>query len=267
MKQKAMVWFLTAIVAVSFLGAVSGAMAQEKMEKGEPGIYRIKEGDTLWEISERFLKNPFLWPELWHRNPYITNPHWIYPGNPIRLNALEPAKKEEPRQFAEEKPKVVAAPPEPKRQEESPPVEAKKEPVVALKAVEEKPDQEKAKGVSELGKAGFFSDIHYRGIGIILESREGKTLMSQGDICYLAFRDSSPVSIGERFTVFRPCELIDHPRTGKKIGRRYQIMGVVQVIDQYGPFYTAKVIESFDALSKGDLIEPYRKEKMEEVQR
>ncbi len=47
------------------------------------------------------MKNPFLWPKLWQRNPYITNPHWIYPGNPVRLNPLEEPKKEEGEEGAE----------------------------------------------------------------------------------------------------------------------------------------------------------------------
>jgi len=37
------------------------------------------------DISGRFLKDPYQWPKLWERNPYITNPHWIYPGKPVRL--------------------------------------------------------------------------------------------------------------------------------------------------------------------------------------
>src|SRR5512139_1291701 len=78
-------------------------MAQEKQEGDE--LYTIKRGDTLWDISSKFLKDPFLWPKLWERNPYITNPHWIYPGNPIRLSAIEPVKEEKPKTVAEEKPK------------------------------------------------------------------------------------------------------------------------------------------------------------------
>ena len=65
--------------------------AQEKKEGEE--VYTIKKGDTLWEISSKFLKDPFLWPKLWQRNPYITNPHWIYPGQPIRLATMEPPKE------------------------------------------------------------------------------------------------------------------------------------------------------------------------------
>ncbi len=107
------------------------------------------------------------------------------------------------------------------------------------------------------------SDIGYHGIGIILESKEGKTLMAEGDILYLAFKTSEPILIGNKYTVFRASEEIRHPVTQKKVGIKYNIIGNIQIIDHYGNFYTAKVIESFDAINRGDMIQPYLKEKME----
>ena len=63
-----------AILMVSLIFILSSS-AQEKKE-GED-VYTIKKGDTLWDISSKFLKDPFLWPKLWQRNPYISNPCWI----------------------------------------------------------------------------------------------------------------------------------------------------------------------------------------------
>ncbi len=45
--------------------------------------YIVVRGDTLWDISQRFLGNPYLWPQIWNQNKYITDAHWIYPGDPI----------------------------------------------------------------------------------------------------------------------------------------------------------------------------------------
>jgi nucleoid-associated protein YgaU len=55
-----------------------------------PENYVIQRGDTLWDLSGKFLESPWYWPKLWSYNPQIENPHWIYPGNPLRLSPPAP---------------------------------------------------------------------------------------------------------------------------------------------------------------------------------
>lgn len=55
------------------------------IREGIPDRYTVKKGDTLWDISSHFLKDPWLWPEVWYVNPKIRNPHLIYPGEIIAL--------------------------------------------------------------------------------------------------------------------------------------------------------------------------------------
>lgn len=51
-----------------------------------PDVYTVVRGDTLWDISDRFLKEPWLWPKIWDYNPQVHNPHLIYPGDILALD-------------------------------------------------------------------------------------------------------------------------------------------------------------------------------------
>ncbi len=61
------------------------ALADDLLRADHPDRYRVVKGDTLWDISGRFLRSPWRWPEIWHVNPQIANPHLIYPGDELEL--------------------------------------------------------------------------------------------------------------------------------------------------------------------------------------
>ncbi len=79
---------LKVVGAVALLTVGTFAVAQE-FRGDHPDTYTVKRGDTLWDIAGRFLKRPWLWPEIWQANPQIANPHLIYPGDVISLAYLD----------------------------------------------------------------------------------------------------------------------------------------------------------------------------------
>ncbi len=256
------------LLAVCLLGSIifglPSALAQQGKEELREGVYVIKRGDTLWDLSVRFLNDPFLWPRLWQSNQYITNPHWIYPGNPIRFSPFEEVKvpvvkpveikppevKPPEVKPTEVKPEIARKPPVEEKpvEEAAPPV---RPPEVALKPEAIQPEEERG--------AGFITKEEFPGIGVVVEPKEtGRILMGEGDIVYLAFKTRDPIEIGERFTIFRTSPLITHPLTGENLGRKVSILGECKIIGAHDAMYTAQIFKSYRAVERGDRLTHYR---------
>lgn len=73
------------LVALLLLAAGSLAQAEVQLRDGHPQTYTVVRGDTLWDISGKFLSQPWKWPEIWKVNPQVQNPHLIYPGDVLNL--------------------------------------------------------------------------------------------------------------------------------------------------------------------------------------
>lgn len=209
---------------------VSQPMAQER--------YTIKKGDTLWEISGRFLNDPLLWKEIWRLNPFITNPDLIYPGETIRLTP--PVRVEEKGEAIEELP--------------HPPQEIVERPVP-----EEKPVP-KVISISrpEFKGAGFLSKDEFSGSGVIIGSKDGRIILGEGDEVYVSFVKNTGIKKGERFIILEPSREVKHPRTKKRVGYIVEPLGTLTITGIEGETYTGRIDNSYREIFKGARVKAYQ---------
>ena len=221
----------------------------QKAAEGES--YTIKQGDTLWDISNTFLKDPFLWPFIWKANQYITNPDLIYPGNRLAIPSLAPieqALQAPPREQLVEKPTTTAEKP-------------------AAQAVEGQPAQTSKFIVPEeapvpvvnkysMMNAGFISSEESK--DVIVGSKERKTIFGYDDIVYVTI-NSKEAAVGDKFIIYTLLKKVNHPVTGKNYGRLTKVLGVLQLMEMGAPgTYAARITISFNYAEIGNMLTPYQ---------
>ncbi len=230
------------LLPLLFLSPSTAADKIDVVESQTGFYYTIQKGDTLWDLSNHFNDSPWLWPELWEDNDQISNPHWIFPGERIRLyrksgsqaitqtEAVKPAAEIQP---------VAVAPVKP--------AEGKKgtTPYFVFPSID---------------RVGFIRKPPVSPSGTIFAVQGRKVMISEGDVVYIRPADDAAGGVlipGSRHTVFRLMEPTDDPLATETIGTQHYILGIVEVTEKDTDMVLAKVLKSFRTIRVDDLLMPF----------
>jgi hypothetical protein len=222
-----------------------------------PDTYTVKPGDTLWDLSGRFLNNPWYWPKLWSYNPQITNPHWIQPGNVLRFY---PATEEAPPRVEAVAEAPEEAPQAPEQLEDFSRAEMGKAPTYGEGDEVAVAGPYKIGYVAPRGTLGrrdtFVTAHQLQEAGTITAAFEDKGLLTVNDKIYGRFQDPSVVKVGQSYSLFRTERVIRHPRTGEKIGYQTVLLGRARAVAQDDDLATLVVTQASAPIERGDRIAP-----------
>ncbi len=222
-------------------------------------VHTIVRGDTLWDLAARFYGDPYLWPQLWERNQYIRDAHWIYPGDPL----------------------VVGF--------EVTPLDD----LAGLQDTEVETDDGYDRSIGAPEALGYESDLYcsgfiaprdrafshkilgseYQNLGPTLTRQRqarrsgsaelaptAKVGLTVGDIVYLDGGEDSGIMPGDVFMTMADRGSIQHPVTGKDMGIFYQHLGRVRVLSVQETTAIAEVSFSCRPIEIGAKLEPFRPE-------
>lgn len=219
-----------------------------------PGVqvYTIQPGDTLWALAERFLGNPYLWPQIWEHNQYIRDAHWIYPGDPLVVE-VKAAKVEAP-------PTEAAPSPEVPRMGEL--VEAPEVPTQTVgEAVAAVPEADLLPLGSE-DDIYCFAYLDSEGEDLPLSITSAERMGYQagyatGDIVFISGGDAEGVRAGDEFFLVLPDGVVSHPATGAKLGTVMRFLGHLRVLCTQEHSATAEILSACDAVPLGTKLKPF----------
>jgi hypothetical protein len=209
----------------------------------ETGIYHtVQKGDTLWDISNKYFGTPLIWPDLWQKNSQLPNPHWIYPGQILRLYMKDGVPAFE---VVDKIPGGV---------DNRPPQTPSASSSSAFSPMS---DNQASYHYSLIDQIGFIRTPAVAPHGVIFKSKDDIKMISRGDMVYIRPEGEHPLLTGQKYTVFRTLLPFGKKTDAEDIGLQHYIVGIVEITDQQPELSVAKVIQSFRSIEVNDLLMPY----------
>ena len=230
-------------------------------------VHTIAQGDTLWDLAGEFFGDPYLWPQLWEQNQYITDSHWIYPGDPLVVSVeVVPVEQlgsvdlgggavgDGTGSRDEERLKLGSNTnaPQPLGTEDdiycSGYVGAVDEEFgYHLTGSEYQALSPSVKGTaSRADKNGLYGPID-----------TVKVDLSFGDIVYVDGGRAAGLSPGLVFTVLGRGKEVMNPKAGEIEGRLYHYQGRVRILSVQQDSAIAEIISACDSIRVGDALKPF----------
>jgi hypothetical protein len=182
-----------------------------------PEAHTVRRGDTLWEISGRYYQNPYQWPKLWSFNPQIQNPHWIYPGDHVRLRDDRVAGS------------------------------ASRIGFFGRRGV--------PTGTVFLRDMGWVDDKNDDTWGDVVGSPSDHLMLTEGEDVYIQLGDQHEVAIGDQLTIFRPIRTVESDNAkGEMVSIRGTAR--IERYNPRTKMARAKIIESIDVIERGVKVGP-----------
>ncbi|MBF0282501.1 MAG: LysM peptidoglycan-binding domain-containing protein [Zetaproteobacteria bacterium] len=240
---------------ISLIWAVPLHAEDEDLFNSLPEQYVVKQGDTLWEITQTYFGDPMKWMDLWSRNAQIVNPHLIYPGNIINLReimrkteaiiaSLPPVVEDQSAQS--ELPVVVVVP--------EVVDEAYQRPMLPVVEVDEAQVEVEVKTLPvDMRSRDIILHLNDQStLGEILDVATEPRFSAEYDQVVVQMRH--PVAVDDcAYDVYRHEAVIEN-RDDETLGVVWRYIGTLKMLQQSQGLYRAQVLHSLDGLLAGDIL-------------
>jgi hypothetical protein len=224
------------ITALLFFWAVAAFSAEVELRDNPPDRYTVVKGDTLWDISGRFLKKPWRWPEVWQMNrDEIKNPHLIYPGDVIVLDmsGASPSLKLLVRGKGGRE--TIKLSPSARSED----ISAKAIPAIPPAAIE--PFLSKPLVIEQHGLADAPR---------IIATQEDRVSLGAGSTAYVTGLTSDK---GNRWQIYRPGKTLVDPESREVLGHEAIYLGEARAL-AFGEVSTIEIEKSTQEINRGDRL-------------